>query len=142
MDLVLYRTLDDNNVINKELTDPLTVSINFKKDTNIVNPEITLSGDFRGFNYAHIPDLNRYYFIDSIEQLNLYLVKLNMKCDVLETYKDAILNTNCDYQSTAISGDENVIIPDSMAVNKTTYLSDLILENGESIILTTIEVKQ
>lgn len=140
MDLVLYRTLDDNNVINKTLTDAMTVNINFKRDTNIVNPDIVLSGDFRGFNYAHIPDLNRYYFIESIEQLNLHLVKLNMKCDVLETYKDAILNTNCDYQSEAMDGDNNILAPESVAVNKNLYYSDTTLEKETSITLTTIEV--
>lgn len=141
MDLVLYKTLDGNNVINKTLTDNLTISINFKKDTDIVNPEIVLSGDFRGFNYAHIPDLNRYYFIDSIEQLNLHLVKLSMRCDVLETYKAVILNTNCDYQSEANDGDNNIIVPDSVAVNKNLYYSDTTLEKDTSITLTTIEVK-
>lgn len=140
MELILYRTLDDNNVINKTLTNAMTVNINFKRDTNIVNPDIVLSGDFRGFNYAHIPDLNRYYFIESIEQLNLHLVKLNMKCDVLETYKDAILNTNCDYQSNALDGDNVVVVPDSVAVDKNIYYSDVTLEKGNSITLTTIEV--
>lgn len=140
MELILYRTLDDNNVINKTLTNAMTVNINFKRDTNIVNPDIVLKGDFRGFNYAHIPDLNRYYFIESIEQLNLHLVKLNMKCDVLETYKGAILNTNCEYQAVAVDGDNSVIVPDSVAVDKNIYYSDVTLKKGSSITLTTIEV--
>lgn len=140
MDLVLYQTLDGNNVINKTLNNSLTISINFKKDTDIVNPEIVLSGDFRGYNYAHIPDLNRYYFIDSIEQLNLHLVKLSMRCDVLETYKADILNTNCDYQSEAMDGDNNILVPESIAVNKNLYYSDTTLEKETSITLTTIEV--
>ena len=140
MELILYRTLDDNNVINKTLTNAMTVNINFKRDTNIVNPDIVLKGDFRGFNYAHIPDLNRYYFIESIEQLNLHLVKLNMKCDVLETYKGDILNTKCEYQSVAVDGDNSVIVPDSVAVDKNIYYSNVTLEKGNSITLTTIEV--
>lgn len=142
MDLVLYRTLDDNNVINKTLTDGVTVNINLKRDTDIVNPEIVLSGDFRGVNYAHIPDLNRYYFIESIEQLNLHLVKLSLKCDVLETYKTAILNTNCEFQSVAVDGDNVIIVPESVAVEKNVYYSNVTLEKGNSITLTTIEVQE
>ena len=91
MELILYRTLDNANVINKVLTDPVTVNITLKNDVNIINPEIVLSGDFRGYNYAHIPELNRFYFIESFEQINLRFGKLFMSCDVLETYKADIL---------------------------------------------------
>ena len=66
MQFILYNTLDGENVINKTLTDLMTVDINLKSSVDIVNPEIVLNGDFRGFNYAHIPELNRYYFIDQI----------------------------------------------------------------------------
>jgi hypothetical protein len=83
MELILYRTLDNANVINKVLTDPVTVNITLKNDVNIINPEIVLSGDFRGYNYAHIPELNRFYFIESFEQINFRFGKLFMSCDVL-----------------------------------------------------------
>ena len=43
MDIILYKTVDSPNTINKTLTDPLTLEINLKKDTNIINPELVLN---------------------------------------------------------------------------------------------------
>ena len=142
MQLNLYKTLDSENVINKKLTDLMTIDINLKSSVDIVNPEIVLNGDFRGFNYAHIPELNRFYFIDQIEQLNLKLVKLNLRCDVLETYKSEILNSPCNYKATAKDGDYTNIEASSDFNDVDTYKSDIILDDGNSIILTTVEVKK
>lgn len=142
MQLNLYKTLDSENVINKTLSDLMTIDINLKSSVDIVNPEIVLNGDFRGFNYAHIPELNRFYFIDQIEQLNLKLVKLNLRCDVLETYKSEILNSHCNYKATAKDGDYTSIEASSDFNDVDTYKSDIILDDGNSIILTTVEVKK
>lgn len=119
MEIIFYTTNDGSNVINKTLTNPLTVNINLKKDTDIINPELILKGDFRGFNYAHIPSLNRFYLVTAIEQLNLSMVKISLLCDVLESYKNIILNSDSvfnrairegDYYSGNIDYSENEII--------------------------------
>ena len=140
MRLNLYKTLDSENVINKTLTDLMTIDINLKASVNIVNPEIVLNGDFRGFNYAHIPELNRYYFIDHIEQLNLKLVKLNLRCDVLETYKNDFLNNECEYKSSRKSGDYGAFDINSTIKDINIYKSDIILDNEDSITLTTVSI--
>ena len=140
MQLNLYKTLDAENVINKTLTDLMTIDINLKASVNIVNPEIVLNGDFRGFNYAHIPELNRYYFIDQIEQLNLKLVKLNLRCDVLETYKNDFLNNECEYKSSPKSGDYGTFDINSTIKDINIYKSDIILDNEDSITLTTVSI--
>ena len=142
MDLVLYKTLDGNNVINKTLTDSLTISINFKKDADIVNPELVLKGDFRGFNYAHIPLLNRYYFINSMEQLNFILVKLNLECDVLETYKADILNCTGTIKRDIQAGDYGDINANSTVNVITTHKADVTLTLENNIVLTTLEVRK
>lgn len=105
MEIIFYTTNDSGNVINKTLDNPLTVNINLKKDTDIINPELILKGDFRGFNYAFIPALNRYYLVNAIEQLNLSMVKISLTCDVLETYKDIILNSDASYNRGLQEGD-------------------------------------
>ena len=118
IDLILYSINDGDNVINKKMVNGVTVPINLKQGFDIINPDIVLNGDYRGFNYAHIPSLNRFYFINSVEQLNLRLVKLNMTCDVLETYKADILNSNARFKRNIKTGDyENISIDHS---NKTT----------------------
>ena len=129
IDLILYSINDGDNVINKNLVNGVNVPIHLKQGFDIINPDIVLNGDYRGFNYAHIPSLNRFYFINNVEQLNLRLVKLNMTCDVLETYKTDILNSNARFKRNIKTGDfENVSIDYS---NKTTSVKHVL--NGSSL---------
>lgn len=139
MKMYLYHVNDAENVINKTLVNGLEIDINLKASVDIVNPEIVLNGDFRGYNYAHLPDLNRYYFIDRIEQLNLKLVKLNLSCDVLETYKDDILNSNARFKRNIKNGDyQNISIDYSNQTISTNYNSDGLPMDGSTMIISTI----
>ena len=138
IDLILYSINDGDNVINKNLVNGVNVPIHLKQGFDIINPDIVLNGDYRGFNYAHIPSLNRFYFINNIEQLNLRLVKLNMTCDVLETYKNEILNLNAIFIRDSKDGDYVNIeaSSDNMFIN--TFKSDTTLERDSNIVLTTV----
>ena len=139
MKMYLYHVNDAENVINKTLVNGLELDINLKSSVDIVNPEIVLNGDFRGYNYAHLPDLNRYYFIDRIEQLNLKLVKLNLSCDVLETYKADILNSNARFKRNIKNGDyQNISIDYSNQTISTNYNSDGLPMDGNTMIISTI----
>ena len=142
MILVLYKTDDSPNVINKTLSDSLELDINLKKDTDIINPELVLKGDFRGFNYAHIPELNRYYFINSMEQLNFILTKLYLECDVLETYKADILNCSGTIKRDIKAGDYGAVSADSTVNIITTHKADVKLTLENNIVLTTLEVRK
>lgn len=140
IELKLYSINDGDNVINKTLTNPNIVNIHLKQGFDIIKPEIVLNGDFRGFNYAHIPNLNRYYFIDSVEQLNLKLVKLVMTCDVIETYKADIMQSNARYNRAIKNGD---YIESSLdrSVLKTISKHDadkLVFDGEKTIILSTL----
>lgn len=141
IDLILYSINDGDNVINKNLTNGVTIPIHLKQGFDIINPDIVLNGDYRGFNYAHIPSLNRFYFINNVEQLNLLLVKLNMSCDVLETYKADILNSECEYKSSPKSGDYGTFDINSTFKDINIYKSDIILDGENSITLTTVSVE-
>ena len=138
IDLILYSINDGDNVINKNLVNGVTIPIHLKQGFDIINPNIVLNGDYRGFNYAHIPSLNRFYFINNVEQLNLRLVKLNMTCDVLETYKSEILNLNAIFIRDSKDGDYVNIegSSDNMIIN--TFKSDITLELDSNIVLTTV----
>ena len=139
MKMYLYNVNDAENVINKNLVNGLEIDINLKASVDLVNPEIVLNGDFRGYNYAHLPDLNRYYFIDRIEQLNLKLVKLSLSCDVLETYKADILNSNARFKRNIKNGDyQNISIDYSNQTISTNYNSDGMPMNGNTMIISTI----
>lgn len=145
MILTLYKTESAPNVIGKELTDSLSITINLKASTNVIDPEILLSArpavDYFVYNYAHIDSLNRYYFIDSVEVLNGNITRLVLRCDVLETYKDSVLNSNCRYKRKVKEGDyfvEGLNESDKAVI--TTYLSDVtIQDNVHTNVLTVVE---
>ena len=145
MILTLYKTESAPNVIGKELTDPLSITINLKASTNVIDPEILLSArpavDYFVYNYAHIDSLNRYYFIDNVEVLNGNITRLVLRCDVLETYKDSVLSSNCRYKRKVQEGDyfvEGLNESDKAVI--TTYLSNVtIQDNVHTNVLTVVE---
>ena len=139
IDFVLYSINDDDNVINKNLGMGLNVPINLKGDFDLVNPRIILNGDFRQYNYAHMPDLNRYYFIERFEQLNLKMVQLYLKCDVLESYKSDILNSVARFKRGIKNGDyHNINIEHSNKVNITKYESSGNEMSGNTMIISVV----
>ena len=90
----LYNTKDSNNVINKTKTDLISYNIKFKDVADIQNPTIILRSETPiKNNYAYIPDFDRYYFIDSISIQPNNIYHLNLTVDVLESFKDDILNS-------------------------------------------------
>ena len=109
MELNLYKCSDGDNVINKTLKDKFTVNINLKRDVNITAPQIILINDngafFNQYNYAEIPKLGRFYFIDSVISLNSKMESLALRCDVLETYKADVLASKARFMRRLKTGD-------------------------------------
>lgn len=139
MELILYK-VGEPKVINKVMTDAMTVEIRLKGDVDVIQPLIPLARgevDYRFYNYAHIPELGRYYFITDIEVAGAKIVNLQLECDVIETYKDDILASYAKYKRGIEVGDYTGSI--NTTVNKTIekYSSDVTLSDS-SIILTTI----
>lgn len=87
----LYKFNGDKREISKELTDRLTVSGTLKDKCNLITPEVLIKTDPREYNYAYIAEFNRYYFVKDITVYRQGLWVLQLKEDVLMTYKDSIL---------------------------------------------------
>ena len=88
MELILYKTTDDENVINKDLEFFKSININLKDDVNISNPDLKLRlnvDDVKNFNYAEIDSFNRKYFVRDIQNLNNAIWLVRLECDYLET---------------------------------------------------------
>ena len=146
MQLYLYKTKDSNRVLNKTLTNESLLNINLKRDTDIVRPTIQLMKvtgiNFKQFNYAHIPELNRFYFINHIESVNNSVDKLYLECDVLETYKADILNCSGTIKRDIKAGDYGAVNADSTVNIITTHKADVKLTLENNIVLTTLEVRK
>lgn len=146
MQLILYKNTSPANTLNKVLTDGTVFNINFRGEVDIINPSIPLvrlTGlDYREYNYAEIVELGRFYFIDSIDSTNARIETLNLKTDVLATYKDDIINSVSNYKRAIKAGEYGEFTPNFSEENTVTnYFSDVELESNNGYILSTLGVK-
>lgn len=148
MKLRLYNVTDGDNVINKVIpdTDFIELDIRLKRDVDISNPILILSGitgiDYNKYNYAQIVEFKRFYYIDSISNLSAKLSQLQLSCDVLETYKDEILSSRAKFKRNIRAGDyiDTADFDTSIVESVDIHKSNVILDGNESVILTTIGV--
>ena len=88
----LYTTKTPNNTIGKVLENETEYNIKFKSQADRTKPVVVLMSETMiDFNYAYIPDFNRYYFIESIEVTPNKIYNISLRCDVLESFKNDIL---------------------------------------------------
>lgn len=100
MEIIFYQNNAENNRVNKNafLTEKFRCFGTLKERTSIIAPSIlieyNLSINRKIFdcNYCYIPKFNRYYYIQNVvsEYTNLFTIEL--KVDVLMSYKTDILN--------------------------------------------------
>lgn len=141
MELILYKTNSDRNVINKTLTEPMSIDIKLKRDELVESPRISCSRfvGVEDYNYAYIPKFERYYFIVDVEILNKKIVRLRLNTDVLETYKNDILNSNVRVNVAEINSYVDVELNHDVRVKiRKLMLENTEFKNSESYILTTI----
>ena len=97
MRLILYNTESPHNTINKVKHEVTSYNIILRKDTTISRIEIPLVEQTidltQGVNYAYIEGLDRYYFIVDVEVRTTNLFVLTLEIDVLESFKDDILDS-------------------------------------------------
>ena len=146
MELKLYAVNDGENVINKTMTLKTTMGINLKRDVDIINPRLILIPNlptgFSGINYAEIPDLNRFYFVDSITNISATLWQLDLSCDVLETYKADILASKARLYRNLKPGDYfDTALEYSHITTVAKYASNKGISNSETLIMTTVGAK-
>lgn len=81
--------------IGKSLTTGEDFSCLLKDNCSILRPviDINTSSDISGYNYMYIGAFNRYYYIDDIVSLHNNMWRISGHVDVLETYKEYILET-------------------------------------------------
>lgn len=143
MDLNLYVVNDSDNVINKTMTDKVTININLKRDVDISSPSLVLLDglgvNYSDFNYAEIPELGRFYFVNNVQRLNHKMIQVDLVCDVLETYKSDVLASRARFYRNIKTGDYfagNVDQSNLKTITK--HLSGVTIGNEQSMILTSV----
>lgn len=96
MKLELYKNDSSYNTINKVLTLLTTLNIHLKQHTNLLRTQIIIhnSEQLKNLNYAKM--LDRCYFVQVQTLNNDKFLLLTLDEDVLETYKQDILNSSQD----------------------------------------------
>lgn len=91
----LYTTKTPNNTIGKVLENETEYNIKFKSQADRTKPVVVLMSEtIIDFNYAYIPDFNRYYFVENIEVMQNKIYNISLRCDVLESFKNDILESS------------------------------------------------
>lgn len=92
MNILLYKTTNANNDLNKTISDKVELVGALREASSIVAPSILIQSNPIGYNYAYIPEFGRYYYIKNITAFRKGAYIIDLKCDVLMSFKDEILN--------------------------------------------------
>lgn len=136
MKLEFFHTDDSSNTINKTLTKIREKDVTLKASTDILAPRMVfLANDFpTTINYMKM--LDKYYFVDLQFIRNNSLVIVNSSIDVLETYKDIILNSQADIIKKSKPSNVKQTDVSQETITKI-FKSDVTIPDGSSIIMQT-----
>lgn len=139
MELKLFQNKSSENTINKDLTLITTKNINLKQSTNLYQTFLVFKNDgitdYSKINYAKM--LNKFYFVSHETIQNNSLIRLELKEDVLETYKDNILNSSADIIEKSTPNNMRNI-KTSKEVETFKLKSSIVLPKKQSIIMVTV----
>lgn len=141
MDIVFYNNLSDYNTLNKTLEEVTTISGTLRESCDVINPMIRI--EHHGVihaNYCYIPDFGRYYFIVNQTILLNDIVVVELHVDVLESFKEEILNLSCMVNNSSSDNDPYLSGTEWVTTVKTTtsikQFPNGLNENGEYILIT------
>lgn len=95
MNIIFYKTVSPENVIDKVLTDTTTKTGNLLEDTDIIRPSIEFNFNPVSFNYAYIADFGRYYYVRSVVNTGASTWRVDFEVDPLMSFKDQIKASPC-----------------------------------------------
>lgn len=139
MELQLFQNKSSENTINKDLTLITTKNINLKQSTNLYQTFLIFKNDgvtdYSKINYAKM--LNKFYFVSHETLQNNSLIRLELKEDVLETYKDNILSSSADIIEKSTPNNTSNI-KTSKEVETFKLKSTVVLPKTQSVIMVTV----
>lgn len=169
MKMQLGYNRSDDRTIQKNIEWCTTYDpVYFLDDTSVITPVIDvvvhwprsdaseddgiIGADFVNCNYCYIEDLHRYYFITDVTieygnvnvdspRRDLYRFLISLRCDVLMSFKNDILNFNVvvDRQTDARHGDEYIddgsLVTQNIMFNRVYNFSKGFNDNPEYILI-------
>lgn len=89
--LELYKVTNQPKELTKTLNDPVVLNGAFRSEIDSIDVIVEIESNTYDFNYVYIPSLNKYYFLQNIVHVNQKIIRMQLHCDVLMTYKTDIL---------------------------------------------------
>lgn len=92
MELILYTNNSADNVVNKNITQLVSITGTLRENCSIIDPVITVSDSVMNnaiaavCNYAKIGQFARYYFVNNIVSIGKFW-EIHMHCDVLASFQ-------------------------------------------------------
>lgn len=111
MEVQFFYNVSDPRCINKNLIEGNTFEGQARDQVSIMNPVVLFdTEEIIKYNYAYIPEFERYYSIDNIVAYRNNLYEVTMTVDVLMSFRRDILNCVAvvDKQAMPENGDEYI----------------------------------
>ncbi len=144
MTITIYNNLSDPNIINKAIMQIGSADCVIKDSLAFEKPSFILqyNTDLARGNYLYTPELQRYYYINNISRLTGGRMQLDCDVDVLESFKQSILNTTCIIDKQTQKNNANVYLNDGSYVTQEKEFHSVIhfdngfLDDGKYILIT------
>lgn len=91
--VTLHQNLSENNNMNKLLNQGVDFVGTLKEESSIINPIILIESPINViclYNYVHISEFSRYYFITDMVSVTHNLTRITLHVDVLMSFKNYI----------------------------------------------------
>lgn len=127
MTILLYNCTAEEIKLNKsgDLTLVSTLTGTLRSGCDIINPDILIeTATLPVFNYAYIPEFNRYYFLRNITNASKTLWNITLHVDVLMSYKEPILRLKADVSRNEF--DYDLLLQDNQRTEETIHDIDII----------------
>lgn len=123
---------DDNRVINKNVSNVLKSNVNCEVygSCSIYQPSLLLKymQPSRQCNYVYVPEWDRYYWVVNYQLQSGDRMVLNLRCDVLMSFKPYIEKINCyiDKRNSKTGNATNMYLPDgNIPVSSDTFIGNI-----------------
>lgn len=144
MNIQLCSNTSENNTINKKISVISSVDAVIKGAISMEKPVLILQydGSVDDINYVIINEFGRKYFITDLINLTGGRYEIHTKVDVLESFKNKILNLNCIVNKQSGRNNSNMYYNDNSYITQCTESNFIInfnngfLDNGEFILIT------
>ena len=91
MTINFYINTSEKEKFDKSLTNEKSLTGFLKQATSVINPVITVEIENPSqYNYCHIPQFHRYYFINDMINVKNNLWEIHMHVDTLSSFKSQI----------------------------------------------------